>query len=395
MRRVATLFVMCCALAACASQSGAQFSPPRSGGLSPSTNSGGQNDILPSIASTSSLRVGAHVTVRGEKEPVLVATPATPLSPGDPVPAVVKPALAAVAAEIDPPEIHTGPATISSTGAFVPASMKRPNDVVSTSDQGGQAGVLVDPGSSDGSGAVYVAMTAYDNVELNYPPAGSTALDVLYAPTTHGPDGDCFELGADYWLGNSGFTDTARFVRLFDFCDNGGAFESAYDRVIDSNFVSSYVRVFTNGNGYPEFTSEQLRESDGNWHALIYNYSTSAWEDWGYTDSGTNTYNGDWGWSIFETHYAAGQTCSGVPLMSTDGLRVYTASGWTLVGSTTGENNSYYLQCFSAASPTYYTATTTEDYYQWTVASVTPTPAPTPRPMPTGPNCAKNPSLCG
>jgi hypothetical protein len=82
--------------------------------------------------------------------------------------------------------------------------------------------------------------------------------------------------------------------------------------------------------------------------------------------------------------------------MSTDGLRVYTGSGWVLVGSTMGGVNNDYLQCFSTTAPTYYTPTTTEEYYQWTVASVTPTPAPTPTPIrtPVGPNCVKDPSLC-
>jgi len=337
----------------------------------------------------SDLKLGSKVTLRGEAEQIVVTTPAPPLNPGQPVPTAIK-SEALVAPPPNPPQYHDGPATlISASGAIVSSASMLPFDSVSTQDEGGQAGVVVIPGSTGGNGSVYVAMTAYDNFDMNYPPAGSTALDALYSPTTHGPNGDCLELGADYWFGNTGFTDTARYVRLYDFCDKGGTFKDEYDKQINSSFINSYVRVFTNGNGYPEFTSEQMLESDGKWHALIYNYSTSAWEDWGWSDAGKYTGNGEDGWSIFETHYAAGQTCSAVPMMSTDGLRVYVSGGWQLVDSTMGIDNSDYMQCFSPSVPTYYSPTTTQNYYQWTVASITPSPAPTPSPIhtPTGPIC--------
>lgn len=238
---------------------------------------------------------------------------------------------------------------------------------MSAYDHGGQAGVMIRPGAASGSG-IYVSMTAYDGVQLNEPQDAQT-LNALYAPTTHGPNGDCFELSTAYWRARNA-PDTQRFVRLYDFCENGGTWKDAFNKRIDANFIKTYVRVFVGGTGRPEYTTEQLRESDGKWHVLIYNYSASVWEDWGYSSAATTSAFAGQGWSIFETHYAPGE-CSSLPAMAADGLLLFTNAGWRRIDTTVAQRYDANLDCFANPSGTYYSANIDTPFDHWVVSTRT------------------------
>jgi hypothetical protein len=168
-----------------------------------------------------------------------------------------------------------------------------------------------------------------------------------------------------YWRSHNS-PNTQRYVRLYDFCENGGTWKDAFNKRIDANFVKTYVRVFAGGSGRPEYTTEQLRAADGKWHVLIYNYTSSVWEDWGYSNGATTTAFSGEGWSIFETHYSPGE-CSSLPAMAVDELRVSTNAGWRPVDATTARRYDANLECFANATGTYYAATVEAPYTNWVV----------------------------
>jgi len=192
-----------------------------------------------------------------------------------------------------------------------------PDNTVTTQDAGGQAGYALGAGSNGGVGDIYVAMGALNNVSLNNPPAGG--YNLLYAPTTHGPNGNCLELSTDYYNGFSTPGSTVAQLQVWDFCANGWAGAVP----MDSNFFNTYVRVYSNGNGEPEYVAELAEGTDSAWHAYIYNNNNGDWDDIYDSQPGqTTTVLGSVGWSIFETHYAIG-TCSSLPTVTESGLRLH------------------------------------------------------------------------
>lgn len=272
------------------------------------------------------------IVIADEKEPVAVATPAPPYS-------------------------GSASTTWASTVRGVLAASN-------TNDYGGQAGILMPVQVAQSGIGVYAAMSAYDGLQLHQPADAGTT-NTLYAPTTHGAGGDCIELSTAYWRAH-GTADTQRYVRLYDFCDKGGTWEDQFDKRIDSGFVNSYVRVFTGGSGLPEYTTEQLREADGKWHVLIYNYAQGRWADWGYSAAGTTAAFGGDGWSIFEMHYASGD-CSALPNIGVDGLQELTPNGWRLLDAVTSKLYNSNSGCFSSGGVTMY-ALTSPSYSRWVVA---------------------------
>ena len=92
---------------------------------------------------------------------------------------------------------------------------------------------------------------------------------------------------------------------------------------MDQSFFNDFVRVFSNGNGRPEYTPEVELGDDNAWHIILYNYTSKQWIDMFDSQPGqmSNIDNG-LGWSIFETHYTVGP-CSDVPSLSMSGLRLH------------------------------------------------------------------------
>ncbi len=165
-------------------------------------------------------------------------------------------------------------------------------------------------------GDIYVAMVALNNVTMN--PSQTGGYNLLYGPTTHGPNGNCLEVSTDYYNG-FGSTGTVSQVQIWDFRANGwvGAIP------MDSSFFDKYVRVYSNGDGLPQYIAELAEGPDTKWHAYLYNNDNGLYDDIYQSAAGVvNTNNGSEGWSIFETHYSAGQ-CSTIPTTGESGLRVH------------------------------------------------------------------------
>ena len=200
-----------------------------------------------------------------------------------------------------------------------------PESVVTSDDSGGQGGYTIAGGSQQQSGVgdIYVAQEALTNVSLSpVPPNSKFPGNSLYAPTTHGPNGNCLEVPTDYYDGWGLPTGvTSGQVLFFNFCDGGGKYEGAVP--MDQSFFNTYVRVFSNGNGTPEYIIELERGSDNEWHTLLYNVTDNRWDD--YVDSAANAtsnFNGGQGWSMIETHFDAGN-CPDIPSTGISGLRLH------------------------------------------------------------------------
>jgi hypothetical protein len=212
----------------------------------------------------------------------------------------------------------------------------RPADLVYTDDGGGQEGYTVNGGANAGNGDFYAAHEALSaaNVIMATPsPDDPMQFEAAYAPTTHGPNGNCLELSTMYTTGLStplGTTDAR--LGVWDFCNNGGKWVGAIE--MDQNFFNSYVETYTNGNGTPEFIVESVLGTDNAWHFLIYDPYNSTWYDkYDTTPGETASFNGGQGWSMFETHYAMGD-CSDIPATSMSGLRYYVNNTWVYASMT-------------------------------------------------------------
>ena len=220
-------------------------------------------------------------------------------------------------------------------------------NTVTNGDYSGWAGYVLPPGSANGVGDVFAAMVALNDVSLN-------PSNLLYGPTTHGPNGNCLELSTDYYNGY-GSTGTVAQVQIWDFCANGWAGAIP----MDSSFFEKYVRVYSNGNGMPEYIVEMAEGPDTKWHAYLFNNDNGLYDDIYQSAAGVVTnVNGGEGWSIFETHYSTG-TCSTVPPTGESGLRIHDSNtshqDWYYPTSYSESDNSG--ECFASAgtvSP-YYT----------------------------------------
>jgi len=219
------------------------------------------------------------------------------------------------------------------------SQLRSPDAIVNQYDTGGQSGITI-PGGNGYTG-IYANNTAYQPAQISLQPGNdpNNPFNTLYAPTTKGSDGSCLENGTDYWryMGNS----VAAAFRVYTFCNTPGFVVS---KSINSTFTKAYVRYFGNGAS-PQYTTEIALLSDGLWHALIFNYTTNAYEDL-YSTSGSNNYNLGGGWSIFETHYATGPCSSPPPIVSLN-IEVQSATGlWAPISPANSDSTYNFGTCF-------------------------------------------------
>ena len=302
-------------------------------------------------------------------------------------------------------QVHLDAVTRGSSlakGISSTARVSQPLDVVSVDDSGGQAGYYIYGVPGAGNGDIWAAMDAvtpneYYNVYL--PSPNTTYGNYLYAPTTHGPNGNCIETVTDYF-DNTGSGGTTYYdVMVWNFCQaqNGQPQQKLFP--MDQNFFNTYVETYTNGDGRPEYISQVYVDADHTWHQLLYDNVTKVYDD--IDDlSGSATNNGDMGWSLFETHFSAGTTCPSIPTIGMSGLRVQVNGTWNYLSNNPTiayPGSSQNMDCFNPANPPFYEMNYYSPDYAWTendpsvpgsgVGSL-------PKPTPTGPNCVKNPSLC-
>lgn len=258
-------------------------------------------------------------------DPVSVVSVAPPISADSltnlPMPIVPSPTLPSPYPYPTPDPVPTDP-PYGTCKPRCPA-LRTTRSYTHVDDAGGQSGYTINGGSGAGVGDIYVAHQALTNVALNPVPSGDPYPgQSIFAPTTHGPNGNCMEVVTDYYNGYglpAGVSSAQ--VLLFNFCDRGGRYEGAVP--MDQTFFNKYVRTFSNGNGQPEYVAEIEQGSDTAWHLLLYNVSANTWDD--YSDSAPGAianYNGGQGWSMFETHVSTGP-CSFMPSTGISGLRLH------------------------------------------------------------------------
>jgi hypothetical protein len=225
---------------------------------------------------------------------------------------------------------------------------------VQTSDHGGQAGTVINP--SQNYWGIYANQSVSSLMRVN-------AGDYLYAPTMKGPYQDCLEITTIY-------THDAPAVGTWDFCASPGQFHNA--KTVTTDFVNAYVRDL--GNGQPQYTAESVWSgTDQAWHALIFNYTASEWEDM-YADSGNGSINGGEGWSIFETHYFnAPETCTPIVNVRSNNIQIINGDGNPeLVTYNNGGSQFEYGDCFNTSDP--YVLTQVSLTYAWLVSQPDPPP---------------------
>lgn len=162
---------------------------------------------------------------------------------------------------------------------------------------------------------IYGNMSAYTNTQISIPsaPANPDNYPNLVSTVLHAGldsmDGttNCLEAASVYSAYANGGPE-ANF-EIGDFCQASGVENFPYSHDIgDQAFQQNYVRDL--GDGIPEVTVElyQPYNGDGYWHAIIYNYAYSRWDQLFSTSSDPvqsgGGYNPDSqnGWSLFETH---------------------------------------------------------------------------------------------
>jgi len=223
----------------------------------------------------------------------------------------------------------------------LPSGTRTTEDVDSSYDGHGAEGFSYVNGTS-GNGDVWVAMDVITQ-QLNSPMA-SGDVNILFAPTMLGPNGNCLEASVVNANGNAGFAtygSTTMWFQIYDWCapngdptNNGGFGVNAYHVLVDSAFMNNYVRVFTNGDGRPEIPVQlsQVVPSD-QWQAMLYDSVSSKYYVV-YQSTGTYSSHGV-GWLMFEYYEEVGAPCSPIQTVGASGNR-YTNDGttWTLFDQT-------------------------------------------------------------
>jgi len=213
------------------------------------------------------------------------------------------------------------------------------DEITDSDDSGGQIGISINPTSSNGNdgytqngdGSVWDAMSYNFEDDIYVAPPTDSYGNYLYAPTTHGPNGNCLESTVDYFDNTQS---SGTYFQIADWCVHPGQI-TYYHVPIDDNFVQNYVEVYNNGDGYPEFQEEVYRDSNSTWHQLLYSNLSNAYQDI-YDSTGINYIQSDddtgadalgyTGWNIFETHFSASTTCPTFSTISASGLRVQTSN---------------------------------------------------------------------
>lgn len=231
------------------------------------------------------------------------------------------------------------PAAYRPTAPNVSRGRRTRQSVVGSDGDGGQAGTFID--GSTGTPPPYTGIYANQVLYISY----SDSVGYLYAPTMKGPGVDCLEISTIYGSGTPS-------VGVWDFCaSTQDGFAYAKD-ASTTEFSDTYLR--NHGDGLPAYTAESKIGTDGYWHAYIYNYDTSSYEEMYNTSSdssqGTTEFSGS-GWDDFETHFGVDDTCPLVNSTASGGIRVRDASNtWYLVGSETGytpQHSFEYGNCFN------------------------------------------------
>jgi hypothetical protein len=153
-------------------------------------------------------------------------------------------------------------------------------------------------GTIDGIEAIH---TVYSPEQVTLSPNNGPGTQTLFAPTTHGPNGDCLEVGTWYF----GPPTMAAFY-VFDFCTSSGG-SYVFSIPIDSVFESTYV---ANHDSLPAYRTETILKGNM-WHALLYNEQTKKWERV-YTQAASPAGPQN-GWSIEEYYFNAGNCPTGLP----------------------------------------------------------------------------------
>lgn len=207
------------------------------------------------------------------------------------------------------------------------------------------------------------------NVPLTDPGAGNPD-NLLYAPTSKGTSSDCYENGSNYF--KAAGQPTFGLFRVYDFCKpsppNPGTF--VYSTPLNDTFSQNYVVLTTDFDGAQilYYSTSSALMSDGKWHALLYDYPNSSWDDLQVTDSGTPTRED--GWSLFETHYTPGP-CATTPEFRSEQYMFTTA---TSSGMIQYNNAQYSLagQCIQddgSGNGAYYSIFYDPNGYYWSVTS--------------------------
>lgn len=244
-------------------------------------------------------------------------------------------------------------------------STRLSRSIVNSSDSGGQGGYYWLPSTSLGDGSVWVAQDAVPPVQNgnavflpapNPCNAGTSCGNWLYAPTTHGSNGNCLEVSSAYNDNSTNPGFTSYYLLLTDFCYQQDGHNEFVQIPMDSNFFDNYVRIYSNGDGRPEYCVE-LQKDGATWRVLLYNNLLQQYDDV-YDAVGLGTNNGQDGWSIYETHFnfnvQPGYTmpCPSLPNIGASGVRINPGGIWQKIGGAAQQRVSYPNDCFSSNSST-------------------------------------------
>lgn len=361
----------------------------------------------PSNASLPSMSRGG-VQPNGERRPAGLVGPVT-IGSGDLFPAPYDP----VTSGYVPRRVNLHPTFINNDPMFerhlqaVLAHSKlirdratghvRPDDTVSADDTGGQGGYYLGlSGAVQGDGSIWAAQDAIApdaayNVSL--PGPNDSFGNYLYAPTTHGANGNCMETVTEY--SDTDGTGTQYNLMIWNFCQSQNGAAQEVQIPMNTDFFDDYVEIYANGDQRPQYSEEVYVDSSGSWHQLLYNNLLKKYDDV-YDLSGTSDVNNKEGWSLFETHFSSGITCPALPTIGMSGLRTRINGVWEYV--TESPNVSFGMSqsqdCFNSSAPPYYTINPYAPDYAWTeydpstpeVGAGVPTPKPVPTPVHTPPN---------
>ena len=274
--------------------------------------------------------------------------------------------------------------------------------VVPTYDAGGTEGFGLNPGFDDTS----AVLTAYGTNQVALPaaPAGSSYPNEI-ATTMHAGqqpmDGttNCLEIATVYqtWYGYSPESN----LEVGDWCKNEG--NEDWPVILDLNnsfFQSEYIRNLGNGLPDVDVALYQPLGGDGSWHAIIYNFASSQWDDL-YHTYGSAGYDPvlQSSWDVIETHLYPGP-CPAIPNMASYNFEGGVETGndqqnnWRLIqpGDVGTISNPNGAACFSddnsGLGSIYDFSVTTPDS-AWLVTDPAPRAPATPTPIhrPTPPPC--------
>ena len=370
--------------------------------------SGGSGGIMPGASSAS---VGRHPATGAQHQsaaPVVVADasafpglraaiaakPPNPWTPVSQLGVVTLPNRAgqANAAGIRPPGaikamLKSDPFGRGNSNAVAPMS------IVSAYNAGGTEGFVLSPGFDDTT----AILTAYsiNQVPVPSPPAGSSYFNTL-ATTMHAGqqpmDGttNCLEIATVYHAAYGQAPEAD--LEVGDWCKQQGneIFPYSYN-LDDPTFQSEYIRNLSNGLPDVEVTLYQPLGGDGSWHAAIYNFAASQWDDL-YHTYGSAGYDPtlQTSWDVIESHYYPGP-CPVIPEMGSFDFQGAVETGndqqnyWRTIqpGDISPQpiDNSKGADCFSddgSGIGGVYDYSVTNPDSAWQVTDPAPRPKPTP-----------------